>query len=287
METSIRRTLDFVLYSNVFIGCCAAAQVALFYRLLSLPLRSDIITLVAVSTVVLYSIPQVRIGARAQGNAKLRWTHRNRKLFLSMFTLATAVLVVLLVNLRIPVIAGYVLAGVVALAYYAPLIGRSGRKEGFRSLYGAKVFYIAFVWVLACVCFPSLVAYITGQSVRWMPIVAVALWVFVFVAAITIPFDIRDQRGDRKHGLRTLPVLIGVRGSRCISVLLLGVHGLLVAMSAHGLYTRLLLLSVSIYAVVLVMHTKSGKGDYFHFLLVDGLLILQFVAVEAGSRLPL
>lgn len=286
MATRTRHILDLVLYSNLFIGCCAAAQTAVAYQLLSFPWRWDVVLLVGVSTMVLYSIPQALHGARAQGSAKLRWTSRHRRLFLAMLIAAASVLLVLLARLRIPVITGYVLAGAVALAYYAPVLGRKGHKEGLRSLYGAKVFYIALVWVLACLGFPVLVAYVTDVAVPWAVAAQLALWMFVFVVAITIPFDIRDRRTDRQYGLRTLPVLLGARRSRWLSALLLAGHGVLVLASGYGFGTRILLCSVSVYALLLVRNANAGKNDYFYFLALDGLLVLQFVAVEAGSLLP-
>ncbi len=282
-----RQLLDVILYSNVFIGCCAGAQAALTYQLLAFPTRLDVMALVGLSTMVLYSIPQALAGTAARGNAKLRWTSRNRLTFLSMLGCAALLLLLLLGRLRIPVITGYVLAGAVALAYYAPLLGRRGRKEGLRSLYGAKVFYIALVWVLACVGIPVLVADVTGWPVPWGKTLYLALGMFVFVVAITIPFDIRDEQTDRGYGLRTLPVLIGAGRSRWLSGLLLAVHGVLVLVSGYGLTTRALLLLVSLYAMWLVLQAKAGKNDYFYFLVLDGLLVLQYVAAVIGGMLPL
>lgn len=280
-----RRFLDFVLYSNLFIGCCAGAQAALVYQLLSFPRRLDVVALVALSTIVLYSIPQALAGTAARGNAKLRWTSRNRTVFLIMLACAALALLLLLGRLRIPVITGYVMAGAVALAYYAPLLGPKGRKEGLRSLYGAKVFYIGLVWVLACVGIPVLVADVTGWPVPWGKALMLAFGVFLFVVAITIPFDIRDEQADRRYGLPTLPVLIGADRSRWISVLLLALHGALTLASGYGIATQVLLLLVSLYAMRVVLQAKAGKNDYYYFLTLDGLLILQYVAVGIGGIL--
>lgn len=285
MATYTRRILDFVLYSNLFIACCAGAQVALTFRLLSFPQRWDVVLLVVVSTMLLYSIPQALSKNGAYGSAKLRWTSRNRPLFLFLLAVSALVLLVLLFGLRILVVAGYILAGIIGLAYYVPLLGRKGHKEGLRSLYGAKVFYIALVWVLVCLGLPVLVGHVTVGSVPWLAAAQLALWIFVFVAAITIPFDIRDEQTDRRYGLKTLPVLIGKRRSSYLGVFLLAVHGLMVMTSAYELDVRLSLFSVSVCALLLVAFANRGKGDYFYFMALDGLLILQFLAVEVGGCL--
>lgn len=278
-----RRFLDFLLYSNLFIGCCAAAQAAVVAELLSFPWQPDVMLLVGLSTMVLYSIPQALAGRTAQGNAKLRWSSRNRTLLLLLLGLAVLGMIVMLARLRTAVITGYVFAGVLALAYYAPVIGRKGHREGLRSLYGAKVFYIALVWVLACWGLPLLVAFARGWTVNAAQAFQLAGWMFLFLVAITIPFDIRDQRTDQKHGLRTLPVLIGVRPSQWASTLLLVIHCIGVLASGYGMCVRVLLLAVSAWAVGLVWQAKHRKGDYYYFLALDGLLILQYVAVLVGG----
>lgn len=277
-----RRFLDFLLYSNLFIGCCASAQAGLAFELLSFPRRPDVMLLVGLSTMVLYSIPQALAGQAAKGNAKLRWSSRNRTLFLVLLVLAVFGMMLLLARLRMAVITGYVLAGVLALAYYAPVLGRKGNRVGLRSLYGAKVFYIALVWVFACLGLPILVAYARNWPVSAPQALQLAAWMFLFVVAITIPFDIRDRKSDRKYGLRTLPVLIGARRSQYVSTLLLGIHGLWVLASGYGTCVRILLLFVSAYAIGLVWRAKADKGDYYYFLALDGLLVLQYGAVLLG-----
>lgn len=283
MVIRLRRIVDFMLYSNLFIGCCAGAQVTMIYRLLALPPRWDVVVLVSVSTFVLYSVPQVLNGKTARGNAKLRWTSRSRVLFLAMVGIAMVAMFVLLFGLRAPGMVSFSLAGLIALGYYIPLVGKKGHKEGLRSLYGAKVFYIALVWLLVCLCFPVLVADVTGANIVWSTTIQLALAMFTFITAITIPFDIRDHQIDRRYGLRTLPVLMGVRKSRFLSLALLVIHMLLIATSGYAIVTRLLLLTVSACAVGLVSRATANKHDYFYFLLLDGLLLLQFVAVELGE----
>lgn len=280
-----RQALNLLVYSNLFIACCAVAQTTLTYRLLDLAYRLDILVLVGASTMVFYSTPQVLHGRAAPTTAKLRWSQQNRPLFLTLVAVATALSITMLLQLQIPGIMGCALVGIVAMAYYTPLLRRKGRREGLRGLYGAKVFYIALVWGLVCVGLPALVAYATGLLVEEAALVQQSACVVVFVLAITIPFDIRDQQSDRRYGLRTLPVLVGIKRSRYLGVVLLVLHMALVMASEYGFYIRLPLIVVSALALLLLATAKAEKPDYFYFLALDGLLILQWLAVEAGTSL--
>lgn len=280
-----RQALNLLVYSNLFIACCAVAQTTLTYRLLDLAYRLDILVLVGASTMVFYSTPQVLHGRAAPTTAKLRWSQQNRPLFLTLVAVATALSITMLLQLQIPGIMGCALVGIVAMAYYTPLLRRKGRREGLRGLYGAKVFYIALVWGLVCVGLPALVAYATGLLVEQAALVQQSACVVVFVLAITIPFDIRDQQSDRRYGLRTLPVLVGIKRSRYLGVVLLVLHMALVMASEYGFYIRLPLIVVSALALLLLATAKAEKPDYFYFLALDGLLILQWLAVEAGTSL--
>lgn len=280
-----RQALNLLVYSNLFIACCAVAQTTLTYRLLDLAYRLDILVLVGASTMVFYSTPQVLHGRAAPTTAKLRWSQQNRPLFLTLVAVATALSITMLLQLQIPGIMGCALVGIVAMAYYTPLLRRKGRREGLRGLYGAKVFYIALVWGLVCVGLPALVAYATGLLVEEAALVQQSACVFVFVLAITIPFDIRDQQSDRRYGLRTLPVLVGTKRSCYLGVVLLVLHMALVMASEYGFYIRLPLIVVSALALLLLATAKAEKPDYFYFLALDGLLILQWLAVEAGTSL--
>jgi hypothetical protein len=105
---------------------------------------------------------------------------------------------------------------VVSLAYALPIYKKGDKWLRLRDVPGVKIFLIAIVWSLVTEGFPAL---LSEGSLSVLPLVER----FLFVFAITIPFDIRDLRFD-DYDLATIPQYFGVRKARW-----LGVGALLVA----------------------------------------------------------
>ena len=57
---------------------------------------------------------------------------------------------------------------------------------------------------------------------------------FLFIMAITIPFDIRDLKIDNQVGLKTIPSILGIKKSKMIA------YFLLILMSAFAISNYLL-----------------------------------------------
>ena len=96
------------------------------------------------------------------------------------------------------------------LFYIVPF---GGRLRGLRNLPGFKLFLIAAVWSGVTVLFPIWVNDLFLDGKAWL----LFLQRFLFVLAITIPFDIRDLQLDDPD-LATLPQTIGVMRSKLLAL---------------------------------------------------------------------
>lgn len=105
------------------------------------------------------------------------------------------------------------------LFYVVPF---KGRLRGLRNLAGFKLFLIAAVWAGVTVLFPVWVNDLSFDGKVWV----VFVQRFLFVLAITIPFDIRDLQLDNSD-LATLPQTIGVDRSKLLALGAIFVFGLL------------------------------------------------------------
>src|SRR3546814_3170722 len=74
--------------------------------------------------------------------------------------------------------------GILAIFYSFPLF----KSGGLRQVPGLKLFLIAGVWASACVLIPY---YESGASLETWKLLMLWLKRFLFVAAITLPFDIK------------------------------------------------------------------------------------------------
>ena len=88
-----------------------------------------------------------------------------------------------------------------------------GTLSGLRNLPGFKLFLIAAVWAGVTVLFPIWANDMHLDGKAWL----IFAQRFLFVLAITLPFDIRDMQLDDPD-LATLPQTIGVRKSKLLGL---------------------------------------------------------------------
>jgi 4-hydroxybenzoate polyprenyltransferase len=98
---------------------------------------------------------------------------------------------------------------------------------------------------------------------------------FLLVSALAIVFDIRDYSRDRQTNLRTMPVVLGVRGAKAVALVLLS--GAVALGLGRGASPVAVLLPAALAAWVIAV-ARDTRGDYFFALLADGVLLVQAVA---------
>src|SRR5690606_11789657 len=106
---------------------------------------------------------------------------------------------------------------------------------------------------------PVAEAYHDNLPIVWPHVWELMAWVFLFVVAITIPFDIRDIYQDRYYGLKTIPVLFGERKALALSTLLLVVQMGWVWLSDYSLDIRLALISASALTLLFILRPPIKK----------------------------
>jgi len=102
---------------------------------------------------------------------------------------------------------------------------------------------------------------------------------FLFIGALTIPFDIRDLFQDRKTGLKTIPVMYGEKNAYLFcQVLLAGYIVLLFLFRHNGFNNDFFALTITaLLAGWLIFRSTIEKNEYYYFFGIDGILILQYL----------
>lgn len=279
-----RRFLDTLLFSNVFIACCAVAQGGMTYILLSLPMDYVVLAILGCATLALYNFSMIL--ARPQHPEKspfrrVRWVFRHERSLWVWTGVALMVAFVLGLQLHTPSFILLGAMGVMGVAYNLPIVRVAGeqRRAGLRQITGLKLFYIGLVWVMSCVLLPVAEAYHDDVAIAWPHVWELMVWVFLFVVAITIPFDIRDIYQDRYYGLKTIPVLFGERKALVLSMALLVVQMGWVWLSDYPMDIRVALILASAVCLTLILVPPLKKDEYYYFLFLDGTLMLQFLSV--------
>src|SRR5690606_22764939 len=140
---------------------------------------------------------------------------------------------------------------------------------------------IAIGWSFSCVLLP-----IVEGSARHLVDIKIADIVLLvgkrllFIAAITVPFDIRDLFQDKHFNLKTIPVLLGERKAYLFCQLLLVIYVSLLLMFTREFNADFWALTLT--AAVsgwLILKSEIKKDEFYYFGFIDGTMILQFLMI--------
>lgn len=165
-----------------------------------------------------------------------------------------------------------------AVFYVIPVWKENGHWFRLRDLPYIKIFLVSAVWAFVTVFLPFMT-----QSNTWLPDTSVWLTTiqrFVFIFAITLPFDIRDLEHDRKNQVKTFASLWGIPKLKLISRSLLVLTTVLGFVSFQlGFYS----ISHSVALLIncastgyLISQADEGLDEWFYAGWLDGAMLDQF-----------
>ena len=284
LRNYIKQIIDTLLFSNVFIAVCAVAQGGLTYLLLSLPFKGEVLIILGCSTLALYNFSMILAKPPHPETSRfrrVRWVFKHERSLWVWTAIAVAVLVGLGLTLHIPSFLLLGLMGAMGVAYNLPVLPIRGKRHGagLRQITGLKLFYIGLMWAMSSVLLPVAEAYHDGFAVDGWRVAQLLGWVFLFVVAITIPFDIRDIYQDKYYGLKTIPVMVGEQKALRLSATLLIAQAAWVLISSDPLPVRLALSGASLFCLAMILFPPVKKNEYYYFFVLDGMMALQFLVV--------
>ncbi len=177
----------------------------------------------------------------------------------------------------------------VSVAYSLPIFTIHDKHFGLRNIPGVKLFLIAAVWSLSCVLLPILELESSIEaSVTMNDSILLIAKRFLFIAAITVPFDIRDLFQDKTNELKTIPVILGERKALLICQGLLVIYLVLLFLFTKSIDGNFLgLMLTIILSGWLIFKSKWQKNEYYYFFYLDGTMIVQFLILFFCGYLPL
>ncbi len=285
---SMKKLFDFLIYGNFLIAACAAFQAwqTICIRHYSVDGNPQIIFIFA-ATFFLYNIHKpltfylkkdlfYDITAFDERTKKRLNKSKDFETPLSILTF-TAGMVSLECYLRFYVDIQWQLMGVglLSMAYVLPI----WKGKRLRDIPYLKVFVIAGVWAFVTVIFP-----LKSFAKEWYTCDTFMIFErMAFILAITLPFDIRDMEWDKKTGVKTIPLSMGIKKTKILSYSLLLLSFLIaVFIFSMTVYTINTLVAISLSLLVsayLIHKVDEKRGDYFYYVFIDGMLLLQSVLV--------
>lgn len=287
MKKLFKSVVDFLLFSNVFMAVCAVAQGLVTLHLIGAKPVNLVLGLLFTSTIGIYNFSILLTKPKEPQKSpwvRVRWFFAHERLMITITIITILALVPLFFMISTASRLLLIFLAVLSFAYSLPLFTIGDQKFGLRNIPGLKPFLITLVWTGSTVLLPILEAqdmHLTEISMRDTVILLAKR--FLLIAALTVPFDIRDLFEDRKSGLKTIPVMIGEKKAYLFCQFLLGGYiVLLFLFKSHGFNVDFWALSVTAFlAGWLIFESDWKKDEYYYFVYLDGVLILQYVMLVA------
>jgi 4-hydroxybenzoate polyprenyltransferase len=287
IKKALFSVLDFLLFSNLFIAFCAVAQGLVTYYLLKVPADKYVLAFLFFSTLLIYNLSMLLAKPKDPQKSpfkRVRWIFSHHRLIISITLIAGLCLIplgLLYLSFQAKLLMGFI--GLIAIAYNFPFLSVNHKKIGLRNLPGIKLFLIALVWSVSCVLLPIVeLERNYGISVTlWETLLLVAKR-FLFICAITIPFDIRDLFQDKLYELKTIPVMLGEKKAWIFCQALLAIYLVFLVLFTKSFNLDVFGLALTIFLTGwLIFKSNLKRNEYYYFFFLDGTMILQFAILAA------
>ncbi len=276
----------FLVFRNVFIALCAVCMVCETQWFFKIPLQIfPLIFFIFFATFFEYNLHSV--AWRLSLSKPFEVIHQLFSKTVSptlRFCIITGLLgsLITFCLLRKEWMLGFFLTALFTLAYSLPLIKRNGKFIRMREITYVKVFSVALGWSLITVIVPLLPS---ANLFSREEILIIFLRRFLFIYAITIPFEIRDMEREKNYGNVSLPMIYGVKMMKVVGLIMLLFFCLLSAMqekyfsfdivSRKAIFYPLVISALS--AAFLILFASDKKSNWYLKFWTDGTMVLQFL----------
>ena len=281
----LQKAIDFILYSNLFIGLCAVALA--FTNLLTVEgnFEWDNTTWFVFSATVFtysylkFSTPQSGNSANSHRN----WAAGNVQLSRNIMLLSVIATICFFFWLDTDNKITVLILGTFTALYGFVDIPFIKPKLKLRDFGLLKTLFVAIVWSVTTVLIP-----LDGVTVEPAMMFFLLIRRFLFVLALTMVFEIKDIKDDEAHGLTTIPILAGVSNTKLFAQLIL--LGLMIINVVQYFFyditlANMLAVNLSLLVSVFCIQPLSVEtGAVWYFVVVDGMMILQFIFVFVATK---
>jgi len=292
MNKYLRQTLDFLLFSNIFIALCAVSQGIVTYWLLKAKPDEYVLGLLFCSTLALYNFSILLSKPEKPENSaflRVRWIFSHYRLMITLTIISAVAIIPLSFFLNTSSKILLIGLGLVSVAYNLPVFSLDDKRFSLRNIPGVKLFIIATVWAASCVLLPILEIVENNTAAITINETIVLFYKrFLFIAAITVPFDIRDLFQDKSNELKTIPVIFGEQNALLLCQAFLATYIFLLFTLTKKIDGDFFALSLTIIlSGWLIFKSKWKKNEYYYFLFLDGTMILQLIMLLLFNTISL
>ncbi len=196
----------------------------------------------------------------------VKWINRHDISLLVLNMVSLTLLITLFIQLKMKAILTLLPFILITFFYVVPL---HFSKKNLRSISSLKIFLITISWAVITVIFPL----VQNDIVFSKNIEIILVQRFLFIFAITIPFDIRDYNYDKPE-IKTLPQLIGINASKLIGIITLVLFFLLDYSKISAIKNTVFLTGiVAAISIVFVLFARKYQSKYYSSFWVEAIPI--------------
>ncbi len=261
----MRQVFQFYINQYIHVALATTALTAVSYVYFVQPLDVPVLLTTFLSTLLGYHFIRWT-NNRFQFNAENIWS-------VLFMTLSFGGILLVLKDLHFYQRLLLIPVGLLTVAYAVPVVRVKNQWQTLRQIPQLKIFVIALAWTLMTVAIPLYNHYTSFDFLVEF------LQRFVFIIAVTIPFDIRDYWSDTQD-LMTLPQKIGVERSKQVGMLLMMLFFMLIFPMSHLLsYGILSELGVFILVILFLYNVSPDNDKYYTSFWVESTPVLWLLDV--------
>jgi hypothetical protein len=273
MVKTVMETIRFLVFSNFWVSFCITGVMWSTYQLFARPIVYAELLFVFTGTLFLYSFQRlVRRSEKVSEPSDRHLWVTDRTFFLITQSVVSVIICSLcFFSFSLPTQVWLLSLAVISIFYVLPY--RHAVLFGLRYVPCLKIFLISLVWTSLTLSLPLGFSLTGGEYAVWLSR-------FLFIVAITIPFDVRDMDNDRLQGVRTIATCLGCPGSQFLAVSLLTISGLIEIWVFQGqthFSVGAYVLFLGLSAWILLKGNRS-RDELYYSGLVEGILFLYVLA---------
>jgi len=275
--------IEALINSNIYIALAAVlftvqAQIQLGMK----PQWHPYLFIIFFATLFEYNVHRlitVLTNNAALNSKKHRWVRENLNAFYGVVAVSVAGFIFVTFMAKKEVLIALAPVAVLTVFYSIPFFGFNQTLFRLREIPYLKIFLISFVWSYSTIILPIIQANITLERNQ---LILMLVERFLFIFAITIPFDVRDMEADQQAGLKTIPLSVKENRVWTISYLALLLFFVLSVIHYYAIHYRFICFALSISALTTYVFLRTKKirsWPYYHYGVLDGTILFQGLMV--------
>lgn len=278
----MRKFFDFILFTGLFIACCAVVMVyQTFTLIIEKPVDFHISGFVFFSTVCSYNFHWALTPHSLSPSQRLQWDERHQSyhLLLSVAGLAGAIVFFYFVKEHWLYIG---IASILTFLYSAPKISFPP-FQWLKKIAIGKTIFLAMTWAYVTTAMPVLTEGATLNTKLTLFFIAQ----FFYIYAICILFDFRDREDDKADGIRSMITYFNEKGINIIFYISICLFFITcIVLQKFGIsWIHIILLLIPAFILAGIYHTvKNNFSDYLYYFVLDGLMMFSGLLLWLVNR---